>query len=253
MKKANKFSKGKTIGIVAASLAAVSLIGVGFSTWIINTKNTETTGDISVTVADTKDISIKIDNVSVTDATVVFDADEAKMNAVTGHLLSCSKGDKEDLSFTISYDVTVGVDAESWQIMAAIDDSANGTGGKFKTAVETRKYISLPTTLGITTGVECLNQSSVTGTGLTVNEKTTTDTTKKAYTVSQTFTFSWGLAFAKKNPVEVTASDKIYANNATDGTTTTAATIDNLTVNTKAMKNLELSKFNVILSVGTVN
>ncbi len=253
----NKFNKGKTIGIVAASLAAVSVFGIGFSTWIINTTNKVETSDITVEVADTKDISVIISNakVSESDNSVKFDADEEKMNKATGHLLSCSSGDKEDLSFTLTYDVTVGTDASAWQIKAAIDDSnaTGGTDGKFATAVNTRKYIARPSTLGITTGVECLNQASKTGTGLTVAESTAYGATNKTYSISQTFTFSWGLAFANKNPVEVTSADKIYTQDATDGTTTTTATLDNLTANTKKMKELGLGKFKVILSVGAVS
>ncbi len=256
----NKFNKGKTIGIVAASLAAVSLLGVGFSTWIISTKTDTSVSNISVTVAETKNISVKIDNadLSTADNSVTFNADATKMNAATGHLLSCSSDDKEDLSFTLTYDVIVGKEAKSWQIMAAIDDGTNGTNGKFATAVTTRKYIALPSTLGITTGVECLNQGSTTNddTGLTVtgsSDVTENGLTYNKYSITQKFTFSWGLAFANKNPVEVTNKDKIYTQDATDGTTTTDATIDTLVANTKAMKALELSAFKVILSVGTVS
>ena len=252
----NKFNKGKTVGIVAASLAAVSLLGVGFSTWIISTKTDTSVSGISVNVAETKNISVKIDNaaLSTTDNSVTFDADATKMNAATGHLLSCSSTDKEDLSFTLTYDVTVGKEAKSWQIMAAIDDGTDGTNGKFTTAVTTRKYIALPSTLGITNGVECLNQGSTTNadTGLTVtgpSEVTENGLTCNKYSITQKFTFSWGLAFANKNPVEVTASDSIY----TQDSETKAATIETLTANTKAMKDLNLTTFKVILSVGTVS
>ncbi len=256
----NKFNKGKTIGIITASLAAISLVGVGFSTWIINTTNKAEVSDISVTVADTKDISVVISNAQLdkSDNTVKFDADETKMNSATGHLLSCASGDSEDLSFTLTYDVTVGTDAKKWQIMAAIDDgnTTGGAGEKFNTAVNTRKYICLPTTLGITTGVKCLDQASTTdsNSGLTVNEKTGSSTTSTmTYSVSQKFTFTWGLAFANKNPVEVISTDKIYTQTASDGSATTDATLELLTANTRAMKNLGLEKFKVILSVGTVS
>ncbi len=256
----NKFNKGKTMGIITASLAAISLVGVGFSTWIINTTNKAEVSDISVTVADTKDISVVISNAQLdtSDNSVRFDADETKMDSATGHLLSCTSGDSEDLSFTLTYDVTVGTAATSWQIMAAIDDSnsTDGTDGKFNTAVNTRKYICLPTTLGITTGVKCLDQASKTdaSSGLTVSENTGSSTTStKKYSVSQKFTFTWGLAFANKNPVEVISTDKIYTQTASDGSTTTEATLELLTANTRAMKNLGLEKFKVILSVGTVS
>ncbi len=257
MKKTNKFSKGKTVGIVAASLAAVSLIGVGFSTWIISNTNKEQTGDITVNVADTKDMSVMISNATVdtNDNSVNFDADEEKMNKAEGHILSCSKGDKEDLTFTLTYKVTVSADAGSWQIKAAINDTDDK---KFNAAINTKKYIALPATLGLTEGVECLSKKDSTsdaiGTGATVSSASdTTDSTKMVYTVSQKFTFTWGLAFANKNPVEVITSDKIYGQNDTGDTASTTATQETLTANTKAMKALDLDKFTVTLSVGTVS
>lgn len=45
----NKFNKGKLVGIVAASLSAVSLMGVGFATWIVGVKQTDASNDISIT------------------------------------------------------------------------------------------------------------------------------------------------------------------------------------------------------------
>ena len=45
----NKFNKGKLVGIVAASLSAVSLMGVGFATWVIGSQKTDTQGDVSIT------------------------------------------------------------------------------------------------------------------------------------------------------------------------------------------------------------
>lgn len=246
-KKTNKFSKGKTVGIVAASLAAVSLIGVGFSTWIIQTKTDATVSDISVTVADTKDISVAITDAAVDTAnnSVIFDADNTKK--VDGSILSCEASDTEDLSFAITYKVTLGENVGKWQIKAAVED----TDGKFNTAVTTRKYITMPEKLGITTGNECLNQDSETDaeSGLTVTKGDQDTTTKKTtLTVTQTFTFGWGEAFASKNPVAVTTADTIYSQSDTSVT----ADVDNLSANTKALKALGLESFNVTLSVGTV-
>ncbi len=244
----NKFSKGRIVGVVAACLSAVSLMGIGFSTWIIEAKNTATTGDISVTVADTKDISVTISDASVTDGTVIFDANAT--DHTSDSILNCASGDKEDLTFTLSYKVNVAADAKSWQIMAGIND----TDGNYTTAVNTRKYIALPSTLGLKTtstdgSKECLNQGSTSGTGLTITSSTSTTDSSTTYTVSQSFTFSWGEAFASMNPVKVTKSNNIY----TQENETKPATVETLTANTKAMKNLGLSKFQVVLSVGTVS
>lgn len=235
----NKFNKGKTLGIVAASLASVALVGVGFSTWIIGTTQGATTdSSISVTVADTKDYSVVISNAKVDgkNNSVKFDAQHTKKG--TNSILSCGDKDTEDLSFAITYDVKVGTDVQNWGIMAAIVD----TSGKFKTAVDNRKYIELPSTLGIGTGVKCLDQSSTTNTssGLTVGDKS-------PITVTQEFTFKWGAAFNNKNPVEVVVNEDIWTGSASE-----KADAPKLTKNTKDMKDLNLPAFTIQLSVGTV-
>lgn len=50
----NKFNKGKLIGLVAASLSAVSLMGVGFATWIIGIQKPTTDGDVLLSADDVK-------------------------------------------------------------------------------------------------------------------------------------------------------------------------------------------------------
>lgn len=56
----NKFNKGKLIGVVAASLSAVSLMGVGFATWIIGTQNKESDGKIAIEADDVSYKSLKV-------------------------------------------------------------------------------------------------------------------------------------------------------------------------------------------------
>ena len=56
----NKFNKGKFIGVVAASLSAVSLMGVGFATWIIGYQTKETSGDVTIDVDDVQYKSLRI-------------------------------------------------------------------------------------------------------------------------------------------------------------------------------------------------
>ncbi len=246
----NKLNKGKKFGIFAISLASISLIGIGFSSWIINTTNTATATSISVTVADTKDVSITISEAAVdsNNDSVNFDANYS--NHTSASLLTCNNSDTEDLSFAISYKVKVGYSASTWEIKAAIDDTAGGN--KFTSAVAS-KYIVLPTTLGLKTSSTdgskiCFSSTSTTGKdGLSFSNPTADSENSKTYSVTQTFTFSWGEAFASKNPVGVTTSDSIYYNSSSSN-----ATLDTLTANTKGLKNLKLSSFNVILSVGNV-
>lgn len=258
----NKFNKGKKIGIVTCVLASLSLVGIGFSAWVINTQNGSQVDNISVTVADTKNASIVISEASASDSTVKFDANDSSTSK--GNLISCEANDKEDLSFTLSYKVTVGTSVSSFEIKAAIDDTSTAGAGKYTQAVDTYKYIALPTTLGLKTGSEgsytdnskdCFTSSSTTGSnGLTFTSSDDATNQTKTYTISQTFTFSWGDAFAKKNPVEVSSSDFIYSYSGTTSTGTSAkATVESLTTNTKGLKSLGLSKFSVILSIGSVS
>lgn len=251
----NKFNKGKKIGIIACVLASISLVGVGFSTWIIETRTDSKVDNITVTVADTKNASIIISDASATDNTVKFDADHSKTK---GGLISCESTDEEDLSFTLTYKVTVGTSVSSFEIKAAIDDTSTAGNGKYNQAVNTYKYISLPTTLGLKTGTDnsvvCFSNTSTTGNnGLTFATPTEDSTAQtKTYAVTQVFSFSWGEAFNKKNPVEVSSTDPIYSYSSTSGSKANA-TIETLTANTKGLKNLNLSSFNVILSIGNVS
>ena len=254
----NKFNKGKKIGIIACVLASISLVGVGFSTWIIETRTDSKVDNITVTVADTKNASIIISDASATDNTVKFDADHSKTK---GGLISCESTDEEDLSFTLTYKVTVGTSVSSFEIKAAIDDTSTAGNGKYNQAVNTYKYISLPNTLGLKTGTDttdtsvvCFSNSSTTGNnGLTFDTQTEDSIAQtKTYTVTQVFSFSWGEAFNKKNPVEVSSTDPIYSYSSTLSSKANA-TIETLTANTKGLKNLNLSSFNVILSIGNVS
>lgn len=220
----NKFSKGKTIGIIAASLAAVSLVGVGFSAWVINGTNFTNIDNITVNVADVQDKRVEIQNAKVTDSTVKFDS-----NSTSGTLL---KGDSnsEDLSFAISYTVKNYTTNNKFKIFAYF--STEGIGEKYKELVE-KGLITLPYGIGYgTTIVETVSK----GNGILVFDGTSVPTdgsqsdatiiTKiseqavgETYTVTQTFKFGWGAAFASKNPCNVEKTDKIYDYDRNDSST----------------------------------
>lgn len=56
----NKFNKGKLLGVVAASLSAVSLMGVGFATWIIGAQKKDVEQDITITADTVEYKSLKV-------------------------------------------------------------------------------------------------------------------------------------------------------------------------------------------------
>ena len=74
-KRCTVIRRGKFIGVVAASLSAVSLMGVGFATWIIGVQKTTIDGSIGV-VAD--DVKYKALTISVDFQDTLTLAEEAK-------------------------------------------------------------------------------------------------------------------------------------------------------------------------------
>ena len=70
-----KIKKGRSAAIVTLGLAAVSLVSVGFSAWIIQTATIEETTEITVNVANVNNQTIDITDVALTaDSTFEFDA-----------------------------------------------------------------------------------------------------------------------------------------------------------------------------------
>ena len=64
---------------------------------------------------------------------------------------------------------------------------------------------------------------------------------------TQKFTFKWGLAFAKKNPVEVSSNDPVHKVGDTPGTTT-SATANILKDNLAELRNANLSTFKITIA-----
>lgn len=244
----NKFNKGKLIGVVAASLSAVSLMGVGFASWVINgAKSTDTYG-IAVNVEDVIDNRITISGATVSDPTIKFDANSNN----SGGLLE-AQGTTEDLEFSISYTITNNKKENKFKVFAYITESDKQEA--FSTAVNTNKLIRMPDALNITksngngayfgmTAALTFDGTAVpTGTGATITEEVVGTT----YSVTQTFEFKWGLAFANKNPVEVSLNDDVYKVGDTSGKTTNADA-DILKANLAALKSANLSTFKITIA-----
>ncbi len=241
----NKFNKAKTIGLISASLAGVSLMGVGFATWVISGENYATSNGVSVTVADVIDNRISITDVSVTDADVNFDA---KYADTEGALLKAKDG-KEDLSFSIKYTIKNATDTNKFNVFAYI---ASGNQPTFTTAVTTKKLIGMPDALNLTETGTPVNSVSFNGTDLTLATgvaREANQTGNGTITVTQTFTFKWGLAFASKNPSEVLANDKIHDSNKDANASPVGANVDILKTNIEALRTLQkdLNNFTVVL------
>ena len=243
-----KLNKGKFIGVIAAALSTVSLMGVGFASWIITgTSPLTDAGNIEVTVGDIQDKRVVFDGTpTITEGKLAFDADGTKSSG--GLVTAGDKTKKEDMEFTVKYKVKVYTDAASgWKVNAKLVDNSNGTLNDAVTA----NYIAYPTTsqpLDLTEKtIFSSGMTSGSTTGISVNSDTTTSTEYYTYEVTQTFTFTWGTAFKNLNPVEVKEGDYIYtgtsANNGIE-----KATKDLLVANLRGLYNLNFSGLKLQLS-----
>lgn len=199
----NKLNKGKAIGIVSLSLAAVSLAGVGFSAWVISGTTGKDTGTVNVEVADIQDKRIAIKDATVTDNKIKFDADG------TGTLLSNSNGN-QDLNFKVQFTVEAQKEASFLGVKAYLK-----SGEGLKTAI-TNKYVTLPTNIYISketmdsakTPQYIAQAKDFTGEG---EQATDTSTGVTTYTKEVSFEMAWGSAFNNTNPTAVTDDSKLNA------------------------------------------
>ena len=105
----NRFNKGKLTGIIAASLSAVSLMGVGFATWVIGIQKTDTKGDISITA---DDVQYKSLEVSVTFANPIKLA-ETNETSTTGNAFTFEGTEKGNFTTSATFTFTLGKDFSS--------------------------------------------------------------------------------------------------------------------------------------------
>lgn len=228
-------------------LTAVSLIGIGFSSWIINVINGTADSEVYVTVGDVEDKRLTIDNLQKSNTDLNFDV--APGTSSGGVIEAGTVGEDEDLSFGFSFDLW----GKSQAIFAA------GTSGKrFKVSLTStelstlvaKKVICSPITIdgnkhneeAITTFTEVTDKTinyeegegNTSVARLKYSMKEIEQEGKYGFTVSMTYSFSWGEAFDFKNPVELKAID---------GDADTA--LDAL----KALNETESIKLNVSLSL----
>lgn len=208
----NKFNKGKIIGIACASLAAVSLVGVGFSSWVISTRNEATTDNVSVTVANTSDKRIAISDAKVSDddKSINFDC---KNTDKTGDIQYSGETGGEDLHFTITYNVTLGADLadgeykgiQAYYTMGT--DSGDSKSNTTFTELMGKNYFTMPISNSKDSPTEIANattttsgESSVSPTDKVVTKITNFKDNVISYT--STFNLSWGSYFNGANPGE---------------------------------------------------
>ena len=200
----NKFNKGKLIGVVAASLSAVSLMGVGFASWIVTgTKGSAAEGDITVSVAEVQDqrFTITEAKVAADNNTINFDANG------DGGLLKPSRTVAEDLTFGIEFKLKLGANARN----SFSGIKAYVTGSELLSAVNSN-FVTLPAGVykdEATMKAATSNAYVYSAGELPTNGGTANDDGSTTYTITKELTMGWGSAFNNVNPAKLTDSTKL--------------------------------------------
>ena len=196
----NKFNKGKLVGIVAASLSAVSLIGVGFATWVIGSQKTDTQGDVSITADSVQYKSLTV-SVEFLDGITLAETGETTHSENSFNYIKDKVG---DLTAEAKFTITVGKDYQDsdWNfnqislnfVDAKSDDNTYVDNkvaekdiyltGKDKTGLT---YIDVSTPINI-------SKEKI---GIPTTEKEGSMT--KSVTFNETITFTWGSMFGVGN------------------------------------------------------
>ncbi len=171
--------KRRTLTMVVGLLLCLSLIGVGFASWVISAGDEEVaTGNIEVEAVTDKRLTMTV----VTNNQSIHFGKPATMS-VTNPWLTNPDGETEQLSATfrvsVAYKNGSTIDASELQFDAQYDATSD-----VKAAIEAQ-YIGAPTV----TFSEVVNDNT---------EGNAADTTKVTYDV--TIAFTWGEAFGNKNP-----------------------------------------------------
>ena len=210
----NKLNKGKLLGIVAAGLSTVSLLGVGFAAWVINGGDKKDTDSIQITVADTVDHSITFGSVSVSEFAISFDA---KIDDKTGPITGDGQND-EDLNFSIEYVLTCADPSKFGGVkayMTIAEAATAGSAGKaLADAIGTKNYLISPlSTLDTNKTIIANSLTAKTEDNTTPNKKYSTTVTNgtdsSTYTFTTEFSFNWGDAFGNINPSEFATAQNI--------------------------------------------
>lgn len=217
MKKIGKHGTYAILGLVG-----VSLLGVGFSSWMINA-STQTTAANNVTVSagDFSDKRFDFKITEKTDTTVKFDSVAGDSDTIKGD------AGQEDLNFTIKCSIkntgTTATDLVG--IFVKFEDAGTSKIGD----LVTNKYIQTPVAFGTdssdstngTYGYNVLKGSQLSET--TVEESYTNPASAKKFTftvaeneengtydITMTFNFAWGESFNYDNPANANSSDSHY-------------------------------------------
>lgn len=202
----NKFNKGKLIGVVAASLSAVSLMGVGFATWIIGYQNKETSGDVTIDVDDIHYKSLKI-GVEFTKGIRLGETGE-KTNHVSFNFDGTNPGDLTavaNITFKLGKDFMAN-DFDFTKINLSIVPSGTGEnqageGYTDHKVLDTNVKVDKRTVKTNLTYFESPENISISKSEVNFETATTSGNYKTIVVENKEVKFTWGSMFDGKSPV----------------------------------------------------
>ena len=217
----NKFNKGKLIGVVAASLSAVSLMGVGFATWVIGYQNTEAKNEVLISADKVEYKSLTV-SVKFNDG-ITLGEDGTATNNPEFNYAAGTDGVKGDMKTNATFELTIGKDYVASEFnfkkvnfeMVTEDGYLDNKPAKTTAVFLTERpystdltYFDAPASIDIPTNLDFAHATKV-------NEF------KNKITFNAELTFRWGSMFNHISPVSYydtgieNATDKeAYAGNA---------------------------------------
>lgn len=191
-------------------LAAVSLVGVAFSSWVIQSTNSVEFSSFNVSVSEVSDKRLVISKITSADPDIVFDAKE---NDTTGPIVWDGES-YEDLTFNFSFTISDVLDGQSnftkdvgvyikWENHSAYDTLI---GKEYITAPQRDGASAL--TDSNTSLFECKNGTAIpsNSNGLTFEASGEGNTD---LTVTAEYSFAWGTAFEGNNPSEFATDENL--------------------------------------------
>lgn len=191
-------------------LASVSLVGVAFSSWVIQSTNSVEFNSFNVSVSDVSDKRLVISKITSADPNIVFDAKE---NDTTGPIV-WDGTNKEDLTFNFSFTISDVLNAEGnftkdvgvyikWDNPSAY---SNLIGKDYITAPQRNGANALTDSntslFEYKTGTALQGESN----GLTFAAAGEGNTDLQ---VTAAYSFAWGTAFGGKNPSEFATDETL--------------------------------------------
>ncbi len=200
-----KFNNKKNITLLVGGLAALSVLSVGFSGWVIQATNASTTSNVSVTIGDVVDkrLTFKVDDTH-TPAALKFDHD-GYQGGSDYYLSSETNTSNENLVTSLKFTIT----GESSTV---IDDCLAGGIKITYSSTDIDNLITngvivspvLSGDTGLTIAWAGTNTAGSIGGGYNVSVTGEKGTGNYEYTVTVTLTYSWGTSVNNANPSRIT-------------------------------------------------